>query len=186
MKRLLFLGLIPLTLSAHPVQANGLFRSKQHNPTLVIEVDANAKAARLIVPRRFLAGQPLPAQPARNGFGSLPTIMVGTALAMSIALGGLWLVRRRPRPAGMALPVVLALCVLATGAAAVWADLPVPFWQRRERHFPPHYAQPPPVTVLATLDGVQTEMVNEGDTMVLVLTPAMKAKLGEAAKPAEK
>src|SRR5262249_6325770 len=175
MKRLLFLGLIPLTLSAHPVQANGLFRSKQHNPTLVIEVDANAKAARLIVPRRLLAGQPSPAQPAGNGFGSLPTIMVGTALAMSLALGGLWLVRRRPRPrGGGARGVAGPVGPLPGGAARVGPPPPARSGRRGGRPSPPHYAQPPPVTVLATLDGVQTELVNEGDTIVLVLTPAMK------------
>src|SRR4051794_40876934 len=143
MRRTVVLGLAALVLSARPVQANAWFRPpRQQNPTIVIAVDENAKAARLIVPKRFLVGQP-----GRSGFGSLSPIMIGTALTMSLVLGGLWLVRHRSRPAGLTLPVVLALCVLAAGGAALWADVSLPFGPGpAPDHRLRHRAQPPPVT----------------------------------------
>src|SRR5262249_9013505 len=134
MRHILVLGLATLALAARPSLANVRAPTdppqpvvRPQNPRLVIEVDEKATVNRLIVPRQFLTVQPAPGQPPRRGFGSLSTIMVGTALAMSLAFGGLSLVRRRAgAPGGGIAAMRLALALVGVGAPAAFADVRPP------------------------------------------------------------
>jgi hypothetical protein len=153
---------------------------------LVIQVDEKAKVARLVIPRRVINPPAQPAQPRPRGFGQLSTMMVGTALAMSVALGGLWLVRKRSGVPGRIAPMLLlAVGFLGVGVAAAWADLAPP----KDRPFRPR-PQPivpalPALPALATVEPIRIEYVAQGDAIRLILTPAMKANLGQAVQPAQ-
>jgi hypothetical protein len=97
----------------------------QQQVSLVIQVSARVTTPQLIVPIQTLRAAPVPRQPGR--FGSLSTIMVGVALAMSLAFSGLWLVKRRNgTPGGGMGPMLLAIAFLGLGATTVWADVRPP------------------------------------------------------------
>jgi len=76
-------------------------------PTIpvVVVVDDKATETRLVIPRKVLAaalradaGEPGDTQRA-EGLPALHLIVAGVALTVALALGGLWLVRLRSRPA---------------------------------------------------------------------------------------
>jgi hypothetical protein len=175
MRYALALG-VALLLTARPALANRAappFRPQP--PKLVIEVDENAKAARLIIPQRFLGNAPAP--PPRR-LGQLPTIMVGVALALGLAFSGLWLVRKR----GGGAPLLLAaVAIVGLGGATLWANA------RPIRREPPPQPKPPVgLPLLATLEPIQVETVARGDTIRLIIPPTMKARLAPTPTPAPK
>jgi len=165
-----------LLLTAGPALANKAVRPpvRPQAPKLVVEVDEKAKEARLIIPQGFLVNAP--AQPPRGGLGQLPTIMVGVALALALAFGGLWLVRKR---GGVAPLLLAAVALVGLGGAALFADVrPV----KDARGPKPRPVGPAVLPVLATLEPIRVETVARGDTIRLIIPPAMKAQLAPAPK----
>lgn len=140
------------------------------DPKLIVEVDQKAKVARLVIPRRFLNN--VPAQPPRRGFGQLPTIMIGVALALSLAFSGLWLVRKR----GGAVPLlVAAVAVVGLGSSALWADI----GPRR----PPVQPALPALPALATIQPIRVEVSPQGDAIRLIIPPGMQGQFAAPAQP---
>jgi hypothetical protein len=95
-----------------------------------VEVDPAATQPRLVIPRHLLnAIPPLPGvrpgaeAPKRFGAASLPTIVAGLALTLSMASGGVWLVRKGK---GRAAALLVGLGVFAFGTASLVADVSVP------------------------------------------------------------
>ena len=185
MRYALALGAAALLLSPCPAPANGIpFRPTQpvpgqpgvgQGPRIVIEVDPRARVARLIVPRQFLNGAAV--RPRR--FGQLPTIMIGVALAMSLAFSGLWLVRKRSVPGMKAL--LLIGVVLGLGGGVLWADI------GPRRPFPPQgQPQLPPglqgAQVIAAFQPVKVETPAQGNVIKLIV-PLQGAGLGAPARP---
>lgn len=115
------LGLAALALLARPLPARSPMPTPP--PRLVIEVDEQAKVARLVIPSKFVTGRPesVPAAPPARS-GRLPTVMAGAALALALAFGGLWLVRRRGAGPGIGV-VLVVVAVLGVAATAAWANL---------------------------------------------------------------
>lgn len=170
MKYALTLGMA-LLFTAGPALANKAVRPpvRPQLPKLVVEVDEKAKEARLVIPQRFLGNAP--AQPPRGGLSLLPTIMVGVALTLGLAFGGLWLVRKR----GSVAPLLLAsVAVVGLGGAALWANARPPL---KDERAPKPRPGLPVLPVLATLEPVHVETVPQGDTIRLIIPPAMKAQL---------
>jgi hypothetical protein len=117
-----------------------------------------ARSPRLIVPKQFLA-----ANGKRSDAGSiLPTVMSGLALALAFAGSGIWLVRQRRGGGAGALGIVTCLAVLALGASSS-AD------------FAPS-GRPGPEQ-RAVFDGTTVFVVDKGDAIQLVISPADLAKM---------
>jgi hypothetical protein len=180
------LALTALALAGAPARADKTPvprppRPQPAGPKLVIEVDEKASEARLIVP----AGAGVPGGPGaapgstpegEHGAGNFPAIMTGIALALTLAFGGLWLVRRRS--GGAAKLLALAVAGLGLTGAALWADIPV--GPRPPRPRPP--ADPPkPLPALLKLDSVKVEFQGKSDTVRLIVSPEIKAELAEKA-----
>jgi hypothetical protein len=184
MRYALALGAAALLLSPCSTLANGIgpIRPIQpqpgvgQGPRLVIEVDPKAKVARLIVPRQFL--NKAPAQPRR--FGQLPTIMVGVALAMSLAFSGLWLVRKRGVPGVK--PLLLIVALLGIGGGALWADIAPrrPPVQQPGQPFPGL----PQGQIIAAFQPIQVETPARGNVIKLII-PAQQGGVGAPAVPAQ-
>lgn len=139
-------------------------------PTLVIEVDDSVKQARLIVPRAMLQGQPEP--PKRGAWLPVPTVVVALCLSAGLLTGGLWVARRgRGGLNRTTLTAILALTLLAAGAAAVYADLP-------GRTRPPRPPEPPPVAVPSGIPVVVE--VSDGDQVKLVISSQMQKQMADA------
>lgn len=150
---------------------------------LVIETDANAKEARLIVPRRIVvkkAGVDVPGdnqlllsepdsavEPNRPWHRSL---LAGVSIALATSCAGLWLVRRR-KMSNSALGLVLVLGSMAIGSAVAWANAP-----------PPTRNQPakPAINLTQVYSGkVAVEYVAQGDSIRLILPVDAAKKIGE-------
>jgi hypothetical protein len=147
---------------------------------MIVELDPNAKEARLIVPRSVSLRRGAldtnddtrvtEAEPA----GHNHIVIAGLALALSLACGGLWLVRKnRLNSTGLALLLVVVAGV--AGSAIVLANAPPP---TSPRPLPP---QPAPVANLVKLfDGkIKIETPAEGDTIKLVVPPDMLAGMAK-------
>jgi hypothetical protein len=128
---------------------------------LVVMVDNNARAPRLIVPKNLIGGDG-----RRGDAGILPTIMAGLALALAFAGSGIWMVRQRKGGHGAVLALVACLAVLSLGTALV-ADGGV---------------RPPPTPVV-TIEGTTVYVVEKGDAIQLVISPADLAKMSANNKP---
>ena len=116
-------------------------------------------------------------------------IIAGSALAVSLALGGLWFVRGRKKPGSTALLMVIALAGVVGVASVASADLSLP---KAKPNPPPN---PPPVPAKPVVPAgipladakIKIEVVEEGDTIVLVVKKEHLTKvLDAAAKDAPK
>ncbi|HYE20366.1 MAG TPA: hypothetical protein VEA69_18105 [Tepidisphaeraceae bacterium] len=127
--------------------------------------DAKDNVVRLRIPRAMLgaAGAPNAAAAPAPRSDALPTIVIGTALAAAVTLGGLRLVSRR-RPSGPALALVLTAGVAIATASVVWANAPAP----RNRVIEP--AKPAPVAgafpvIIELADGGEMELTLTADQL---------------------
>lgn len=141
------------------------------NAELVVEVDENARDARLQIPMKLLAAPPRPVKLGADG-GRIPTLVAGLALTCAFVSGGFWLVRRgRSRT----LAAVLTLTLLAAGTTAVVADIAVPKPVK-----PPVLNPTTPVALPADikLSGkVVLEVVQFGDKIKLIVPKNMVPKV---------
>jgi hypothetical protein len=86
--------------------------------------------------------------------------MAGLALALGLACGGLWLVRRRLQTAAVK-SLLIGGIVLGSLGAFVWADVPSP----RPRPAP----LPLPPAKSMQLEQVAVEVVEQGETVKLIV-----------------
>jgi hypothetical protein len=124
---------------------------------VVVSVDEKATEARLIVPKKHMTSVAalLPNDdPARADARSFRWPVVAIPIAAALAVSGLWLTGLRPRLGARGLAVLLGVIVLGgVGAAVAWG-----------------HPQPPPPPPPVLLKGkVTVEVVEEGDTVKLVL-----------------
>jgi hypothetical protein len=101
---------------------------------IVVVVDDKATETHVQIPRALLgqlradAGDA--ADPNTRRAEALPPlhlVVAGTALALALTFGGLWLVRARIRPTRSNVALLLvAITALAIGATSLWADIAVP------------------------------------------------------------
>lgn len=130
---------------------------EEAQPRMVISVAVRPdNAAELIIPRKLIGAGA--AKGEKPNASILPTIMIGTALAAAITLGGLAMVSRR-RTAGRTIASIALLGVMLAGAGIGMANAPAP-------------KRPDPVSVPVTI-----RVVDEGDTAQLVLSPDVVANL---------
>ncbi|HSI36929.1 MAG TPA: hypothetical protein VK986_25305 [Tepidisphaeraceae bacterium] len=135
-------------------------------PTVQVRVtDAKDNIVRLRVPRGMVGGGAAAAAPAPRS-EALPTIVIGTALAAAVTLGGLRLVSRR-RVSGGALAVVLGAGAVVAAASVVWANAAPP----RNRVVEPVKAPP-----VAGAFPVVVEIADGGE-LELTLTAEQLAKI---------
>jgi hypothetical protein len=149
--------------------------------SLTVEVDDRVKEMRLQIPANLLPPA-APAAPARGaGAWHLPTVVAGVALTLSLATGGLWLLRRGTTRRAAAGALLLGLFALG---GALLADVPV-----RPRPRPPAPPGPLP-TLLLPADvklspNIVLEVVEKGDGVKLIVNKGMLGKPGtSAAAPA--
>ena len=161
---------------------------------LTVEVDDRVKEMRLQIPAN-LRPPAAPAAPARGASAwHLPTVVAGVALTLSLATGGLWLLRRGSARRAAAVGLLLAL--FALGGAVLFANAPIGLGGF-ERPPPPFLlpAPPgPPPTLLLPADvrlppNLVLEVVEKGDGVKLIVNKAALGKPGasaEAPAPAPK
>ncbi|HLW68845.1 MAG TPA: hypothetical protein VKS79_26270 [Gemmataceae bacterium] len=165
-----------------PIPNPAPVQSKDAN--LIVQVDPNAKEARLIVPRSLLnrrAGLDVDdgtRLTEADGRSNRHVIIAGVALALAMSCGGLWLVRRnRLNNSGLmvCLAVSAGLIVGTVALANARAPSPAP---------PP--PQPAPVANLAKLfDGkIRVETPADGDSIRLVVNQEMLDKIVKGAPTA--
>lgn len=130
---------------------------------LVIRVDETARQARLQIPAKFLDQGAL----VVPKFSSLNRYTIMAGLAMSLAVGSLFFIRRGGREAKAAAIVVAAGITLGV-ASMVWANASPPPFTRPEPIGKPEKL-PPAISVLMKQD-VVVEVVSKGDTIVLITT----------------
>jgi hypothetical protein len=140
------------------------------NVKVSVEVDENAKDARLVIPQNLL----VPARPRlRGALDQVPMIVAGLALTCAFVTGGFWLVRRGK--AGTRRVSTLLICWLAIAGTAVWAnEAPPPA---------PKKAEPLKLPATVKITGkIILEVVPRGDKVVLIVNKDMLVKApGEAA-----
>jgi len=150
--------------------------SKEVN--VVVELDPNAKEPRLIVPRSIVTkrGALDTADDTRLTDADSPSqrhiIIAGIALALAVACGGLWLVRKN-RLNGTGLVLLLAMIAGMAGGAIALANPPPP-------PTPPKPVPPPAVNLVKLYDGkVKVETPAEGDAIKLIISPEMLAGMAK-------
>ncbi len=137
-------------------------------------------------------GQPTPPPsklPGGVGRLSLPTVVIGLALTMAFASGGVWLVRRGNR---QILAGLLVVGTFAVGATALLADIGVGPRPRPQPQPFPQAAKGTPVPMPATVrlaDRIQLQLTGPGDTIRLIVPKdavAEKVEDKEEKKPEPK
>jgi hypothetical protein len=130
---------------------------------LVVEAGPKVAEARLIIPKKMLGvlkgGLDGNSSDQRASLPALHTMIAGGALAVGLAFGGLWLVRRGNAGSRSLAILIGAVAFLGIGAF-VWADLAVP----------------KPVMPAAT-DKVIIEVVDQGDEVKLIINKDKLAKV---------
>jgi len=135
------------------------------------------QGTRIELPRQVLQELGAGAVQAQPSSGSTPlgagTVIAGLALSLALALGGLWLARRRPRLA----PVVTAGLLLAAGGAGLLAG-------RSQANVPPP-VRPEPKPGPGQLNlNAQVVLVEGGDSVRLFIAPERLAGLQAPGKSA--
>jgi hypothetical protein len=105
----------------------------------------------------------------------LHSVIAGLAVAMAVALGGVWMVRTRGRTTGRGLALLISASLCLGISVTAWANVPPPF---------PKKAPPSPVETSTRLETaftgkVQVRIVSGDGTVQLVLPRSDVAKLAE-------
>jgi hypothetical protein len=137
---------------------------------LVIEASDSVKEPRLKIPRKLLgqlraqADHAGPDLAVNQAGASFRTVVAGIALSLSLAAGGLWLVRTRGRARTGTLLLLLALALPGAGGAVLWASPPL------GKLFGP---KPAP----SSSEKVIVEIVDEGETLQLTVNRTALTRL---------
>jgi hypothetical protein len=145
-----------------------------------IFIDDKAKEPVLLVPRKVLASLRADAGEAdpntqRAALPSMHLIVAGTALAAALAFGGLWFLRGRHKPGATVLLVLIAVAGVVCVGSMVWANVPPPVPK------PPVLSVP--VLGVPLADKVKIQVVDDSDTIVLVVTKDQLTKVLEKSAP---
>lgn len=122
---------------------------------------------------------PTKPNPGKQSALPMQTIMIGLALALTMAIGGLWLVRRKPGVPGNGLTAMLLAVVLLGGGATavVLANRAPPF-----RPPTPPPAEQKNLPQLASMDNVHVELSVQRGPVRLIIPASMKDKFTKAAE----
>jgi hypothetical protein len=149
----------------HDVRFDPRYYASDPSVPVVVSIDDRATEARLIVPKKHMPSVAalLPNDDTARADARLfrwPVVVIPVAAALAVS--GLWLTGLRPRLGARGLAVLLGVIVLGgVGAAIAWG------------HPPP----PPPPPPLLLKGKVTVEVVEEGDTVKLVLPRDMLKEL---------
>jgi hypothetical protein len=158
-----------------PVRPNPGPKPAPAVPTVpfVVLVDDKVKEPHLEIPRTLVVAMRASADEAetetrRAEAPRLHLILAGTALSLSLAAGGFWLLRSGNRFSRSGAALLLAVGVLLTlGAASLFADLgPRPAGPRPPLPNPPLPVLPPGI---AFDDGVVLDIVPKGTAIRLIV-----------------
>ncbi len=140
--------------------------------TIVVEVDANATAPRLLIPSKIVVRKAELDDVLRDRFADNEpgrpwgqTMLAGSALALAVSCAGLWMVRRGK---SNKIPVlILAVGSVLAGTALVWANAGPPL-------------RPKPNANQEIFSGkITVESVQEGDTVKLIVPPDIVATMAK-------
>jgi hypothetical protein len=141
-----------------------------------VVIDDKATEPKLVIPKKVLAtlkadaGDP---DPNTRRVEHLHLIVAGCALTLALTLGGLWLVRGRRKPGSTVLLVLVALGGVVAVTSMVWGNVG-----------PPPPPPPPPVAPgIPLADKVKIETVEQGDTILLVVTRDQLIKIVDKSAP---
>jgi hypothetical protein len=150
-------------------------QSKEAN--LIVEVDPNAKEARLIIPRSIVIRKAgLDADDGTrlaeaDGPNSRHIIIAGIALSFAACGSGIWLVRKN-RLSSMGLVLFLVVGAGLVVGAMAWANARAPSPP------PPPPAPQPAANLLKIFDGkIKVETPAEGDTIRFIVNEDMLARI---------
>jgi hypothetical protein len=149
-------------------------------PAMKVEVQPDVKEARLIIPRGY-APTPKPRADA-EGFSPTRTVVAGVSLAGAMALGGIFLARRKSAGRAMSLAMLAGGAAGVLSAGAALADIVVPGQPYRPVR-PPMPREDPPVVLPDGQVPTRIEWTDEGNTIRLIVSPEM-LKQWHDAKPA--
>jgi hypothetical protein len=142
---------------------------------LVIIVDPNAKEPLIILPDTVEAPKGANAAPGNDGLTdngperSWPrTVFAGLSLAAMVTCGGLWLARRGRAP-NRGAAMLLALSLVLSGSALLWANAGPPRPKPQEPSLPELYS-----------GKVKVEHIDKGSTIRLILPPDVAKKLSSS------
>jgi hypothetical protein len=193
----------PPGLFTRPTPKPTVWRAGPQDVKLTLISDPDLKAPRLYIPRSLLVTT---ADGKKVGAaGHLPPIASGLALSSALVAGGLWFAGKGSRRIKAALVIT---SVLVVGAGSVMADIPGPWWEKRERRYPPLRLPLPeeqlpeapkhpaeielPADIKLPAD-IQIEIISEGDHLRLAIPAKPQAAPPGAAlhgpipvKPAER
>jgi hypothetical protein len=172
----------------HSAQVNADIERLKRQAQFVVTVEDDAEMARLLIPRKLVkAWQHASLSPARDTAvasarsWSLPTLVAGLALTLSLTLGGLRLAGWRPRWSGagkVAALLVLAVASVGMVVALVRADVPPGPSPRRpllpERPDLPREAVVEPLLLKSK---VTVEVLPEGEVIQLIVPRSLLAPL---------
>ena len=145
-------------------------------PMVIEVVDGKPAPAKLVIPKKFAGTMKAAIDAnsdsavAENAPSRLPTVLAGVFLMLSLAFTGLWVVRSRGIFGGkLVAGVLVGLGLLAAGTAAAWAN-----------RAPPRL---PPEPVADNSSRVIIEIVDQGETVKLILHKSQVAKFVPMAIP---
>lgn len=200
MRTILAAALVAFSLSLIPTSARADLAPpvpQVKEVKFVVEVDEKAKAPKVVVPQNLTTVRVRPGgiRPPKDGKEELSylefesndetpsdsslnrthVMVAGIALALSFALGGLWLVRRQGQVATRGLVLLLAVSVTLATTSIVWANAaPIPPKQKERTLLP------------IAFDGkVNLEVTVGGDTIRLILDKDTYDKMKEKPKAPE-
>jgi hypothetical protein len=140
MRRIVLLAVIGLGLGlTAPARADLAppLPPNKESVAIKIEVDEKAKGPRLLLPHgAFVPGRVRPgpkgelpresedgiAENERQGRPDSHIVIAGVAVALSLAFGGMWLVRRNGKGSVSGLALLIATAAMLTIGAVVWAN----------------------------------------------------------------
>ncbi len=148
--------------------------------TLLVVVDAQyEKAPKLLIPAKTLQGGQAVREGAQQvgqaGPLKIRTIMAGLALSVALALGGVMAWRsRRGRIWGLGIALVGFFFTGVLGDSwAAWGNAPPPR--------PPLRKPAPPVAPMLQVNGLQVQVVPQGNAVKLLIGPRLAVQLGQQA-----
>jgi hypothetical protein len=151
---------------------NGKPQPKRETNPLVILIDKDAKEVLLQIPRKFLE-----AAPPQSNLTPFRTIFAG--LAMSLAIGSVFFVKRGSRLVRSSVVAVIAFATIFTAVGMLCADIRPPGGSpRRPRPRPANKPQADIILPAGTMihNHAVIQVVPDGDELTLILPSRLQDK----------